>query len=201
MFSLICAWINAWVNNRGAGDLRRHRANYDVIVMKVLPHVVYRAVLTSPLLKCAIGGQNVGVTKYLTDDRQFIPCFIPPINIDVSTLNLVWTRGAMRTSSNGNIFRVTGPLCGEFTGQGEFPTQKGQWRGAFMFSLICAWIKGWVNNREAGDWRRHRAHYDVIVMLHWTGTLFAWRQALAWRQAIIWTTAGLLLIGSDYLIT
>ena len=32
-----------------------------------------------------------------------------------------------------------------------------------MFSLICAWIKGWVNNREAGDLRRHRAHYDVIV--------------------------------------
>ena len=41
---------------------------------------------------------------------------------------------------------------------------KGQWRGALMFSLICAWINGWVNNREAGDLRRHSAHYDVIVM-------------------------------------
>ena len=40
---------------------------------------------------------------------------------------------------------------------------KGQWRGALMFSLICAWINAWVNNREAGDLRRHRAHYDVIV--------------------------------------
>ena len=30
----------------------------------------------------------------------------------------------MMTSSNGNIFRVTGPLCGEFTGPGEFPTQR-----------------------------------------------------------------------------
>ena len=30
----------------------------------------------------------------------------------------------MMTSSNGNIFRVTGPLCGEFTGHGEFPTQR-----------------------------------------------------------------------------
>ena len=28
----------------------------------------------------------------------------------------------MMTSSNGNIFRVAGPLCGEFTG--EFPSQK-----------------------------------------------------------------------------
>ena len=38
----------------------------------------------------------------------------------------------------------------------------GQWRGAYMFSLICASINGWVNNREAV--KRHRAHYDVIVM-------------------------------------
>ena len=41
---------------------------------------------------------------------------------------------------------------------------KGQWRGALMFSLICAWIKGWVNNCEAGDLRRHRAHYYVTIM-------------------------------------
>ena len=41
---------------------------------------------------------------------------------------------------------------------------KGQWRGALMFSLICAWINYGVNNGEAGDLRRHRAHYDVTVM-------------------------------------
>ena len=43
---------------------------------------------------------------------------------------------------------------------------KGPWRGALMFSLICDWINGWVNNREAGDLRRHGAHYDVTVMFH-----------------------------------
>ena len=41
---------------------------------------------------------------------------------------------------------------------------KGQWRGPLMFSSICAWINGWVNKGEAGDLRRHRAHYIVIVM-------------------------------------
>ena len=41
---------------------------------------------------------------------------------------------------------------------------KGQWRGALMISFICAWINTWVNNRMAGDLRRHRAHYGVIVM-------------------------------------
>ena len=42
---------------------------------------------------------------------------------------------------------------------------KGQWRGALMFSLICVWINDWVNDCKAGDLRRHRDHYDVIVML------------------------------------
>ena len=41
---------------------------------------------------------------------------------------------------------------------------KGQWRGALMFSLICIGTNDWVNNRDAGDLRRHRAHYDAIVM-------------------------------------
>ena len=45
----------------------------------------------------------------------------------------------------------------------NFP-HKGQWRGALMFSLIYAWINGWINNREAGDLRRQHGHYDVIVM-------------------------------------
>ena len=43
---------------------------------------------------------------------------------------------------------------------------KGQWRGALMFSLICVWINGWINNREAGDFRRYRVHYDVTVMIN-----------------------------------
>ena len=42
---------------------------------------------------------------------------------------------------------------------------KGQWRGALIFSLIYVWINGWVNNREAGDLRRYRDHYDVILMM------------------------------------
>ena len=46
-----------------------------------------------------------------------------------------------------------------------FP-HKGQCRGALMFSLTSAWINGWVNNGEAGDLRRHRAHYDGTVMGH-----------------------------------
>ena len=114
----------------------------------------------------------------------------------------------MMTSSNGNIFRVTGhlkmssgewrpswlslsvlikthqtvfiqentfhnvsakyqPFCSGLIPVHQSPVNsphKGQWRGALVFSLICAWINGWVNNREAGDLRRNHAHYDVNVM-------------------------------------
>ena len=50
---------------------------------------------------------------------------------------------------------------------------KGQWRGALMFSLICVWINGWVNNSEAGDLRRYHAHYDVTVMAHCTHVILS----------------------------
>ena len=69
------------------------------------------------------------------------------------------------TLSNGNIFRVTIPLWGESTGHRWILHHKTQWRGALVISLICAW----TNNTDAGDVRRHRAHYDVTVMQRWMG--------------------------------
>ena len=41
---------------------------------------------------------------------------------------------------------------------------KGQWRGALIFSSLCARINGSENNGDAGDLRRHRTHYDVTAM-------------------------------------
>ena len=69
----------------------------------------------------------------------------------------------MMTSSNGNIFRVTGPLCGELTGPGEFPTQRPVTRSfdVFFDLRLNKWL---MNNREAGDLTRYRGHYDVNVM-------------------------------------
>ena len=59
---------------------------------------------------------------------------------------------------------------------------KGQWRGALMFSLISTSINGWVNNREAGDLRRNRTHYDVIVM---NGALLSHRLMFFWDRTDI----------------
>ena len=64
------------------------------------------------------------------------------------------------TSSNGNIFPRYWPFVWGIHRSPANSPHKGQWRGALMFSLIWAWI----NNCEAGDLSRHRAHYDVIAM-------------------------------------
>ena len=76
----------------------------------------------------------------------------------------VHRRESTMTSSNGEKNSVLLALCARNSPvTGEFP-QKGQWRRALMFSLICAWLNGWVNNCDAGDLRRHRGHYDVTIM-------------------------------------
>ena len=41
---------------------------------------------------------------------------------------------------------------------------EGKWRGALMFSFMCAWTKGWTNNRDARDLRRHGAHCNATVL-------------------------------------
>ena len=70
----------------------------------------------------------------------------------------------MMTSSNGNIFRVTGHLCGEFTGPRWIPHTKANDAELWCLLLICVWINGCVNNREAGDLRRYCVPYGVTVM-------------------------------------
>ena len=62
------------------------------------------------------------------------------------------------------FFALVAICAGNSPVTGEFPAQRPV-TGALMFSLICAWVNGWVNNREAGHLRRHRADYDIIVMV------------------------------------
>ena len=79
--------------------------------------------------------------------------------------------GLMMTSSNGNIFRVTGHFCEELIGPRWIPRTKASDAELWCFLWSALWINGWGNNREAGDLRRHRAHCDVIGMLASAGTM------------------------------
>ena len=85
------------------------------------------------------------------------------------------------TSSNGSIFCVTGPLWREFTGHRWIPITKASDAELWCFLWSAHWTNGWINNREAGDLGRHRAHYDVIVVISWKWKL--WRHDL-WLASI-----------------
>ena len=91
-----------------------------------------------------------------------------------------WWRNQMET------FSALLALCAGKSPDPVNSPHKDQWRGALMFSLICARINDWVNNREAGDLRRYRAHYDVNVMHHelikclWNGSHVTESSASSW---------------------
>ena len=89
--------------------------------------------------------------NYHASGLEHKPVITPMVN--------TWWRHQMQTFS---------ALLALYMGNSSTPLvyspRKGQWRGALMFSVICARINGWVNSGEACDLRRHRAHYDVIVM-------------------------------------
>ena len=67
------------------------------------------------------------------------------------------------TSSNGNISAYLAICAGNSLVPGEFPAQRPVTRSFDVFFGLRL-NNDWVNNREAGDLRRYRAHYDVIVM-------------------------------------
>ena len=67
----------------------------------------------------------------------------------------------LMTSSNWNIFCVTGPLCGEFTGHRWIPHTNAS--DAELLCFLDLYLNKRVNNREADGLRRYRTHYDVTV--------------------------------------
>ena len=64
----------------------------------------------------------------------------------------VYMQSSLRimTSSNGNIFRVTGPLCGESSATNEFPAQRSVTRSFDVFFDLR--LNKWLNKQSRGWW-------------------------------------------------
>ena len=82
----------------------------------------------------------------------------PECDFNIPGNQYPWWRHQMET-----FYTLLAICAGNLSVPGEFP-QKGQWCGALILFLICAWINGWINNRKADDLRRNHAHYDASVM-------------------------------------
>ena len=76
----------------------------------------------------------------------------------------------MMKSSNRNLFHVTGPLCGEFTGHRWIPCTKASDAELWCFSLICTGTNSYANNQDTSDVKCHWAPYDITVMVQYGGT-------------------------------
>ena len=85
---------------------------------------------------------------------------------------VVTSAGLMVTSSDGNIFRVAGQLCGEFTVPGEFPTQRPVTRSFDVFFDLC--LNKQFSKQSRGWWFQTLSHPlwgHRNVMWHPTSTV------------------------------
>ena len=112
------------------------------------------------------------LTDSITTTKQSTtkPCAYFSLHI-VETVSLkTWWRHRMET------FSALLALCAGYSPvSGEFPSQRPVTR-SFDFSLMLAWTNGWTSNRDAGDLKRHHAHYDATIMILMIGMIFAVRK-------------------------
>ena len=123
-----------------------YRTEWNILVNAILPEHFH--------LKCISSMGPASVSKdLLANYTDVIPTWSPRKKTFI-----------IRWRNHENISRVTGPLCEEFIGHQWIPLTKVSDAELWCFLLSAPWINGWVNNREAGDFRRHCGHYEVIVM-------------------------------------
>ena len=117
----------------------------------------------------------VVVTQYYINCRELNRIPNQPDNLTlVRIMSLSLVTDSMMTSSNGNIFRVTGPLCGEFTGPSEVPTQRPVSRSfdVFFDLRLSGW---WFETPSWSLWRQcnvtlscHRCSIHSFYMHNYT---------------------------------
>ena len=169
MLPLIFGWTNSWTNNRDPDNLRRHSGHYDLTVMglggsrhwgcwlfMVRTQTCYdkKTVRHSSLeFYSWLSSSDVYMRQWtLSSLVHVMICLIlswkiwKKLNVIIGKVNRTKQPKQHRSSWWCHQMETFSALLA-----GPRSPHKGQWRGALMFSLICDWINGWVNNREAGD--------------------------------------------------
>ena len=118
---------------------------------------------------CLFVSYNKHVEK-MNEDDVYKMCKIK--KSIVSTISFIWFTISWWRHRMEKFFALLA-LCVRNSSALVNSPHKDQWRRALVFSLICVWINGWVNNREASDLRCYRAHYDVTLMCS-VWSIFRW---------------------------
>ena len=121
-FSFIYAGINGWINNREAGDLRSHSAHYDVIVMWNPPIPI--RMLSQKSLFVWLWHSYPRHGRHVEDNMIESQLDFSSYLLYIRNGPCRWWPKCMMTQSNGNIFRVTGPVWGESAGHQWIPWQR-----------------------------------------------------------------------------
>ena len=101
---------------------------------------------------------NICLLPYMSHKRMVLLAYT------ITTIPVVGDRNMM-TSSNGNIFRVTGHLCGEFTGPRRIPHTKASDAELWCFlssalnkRLSKQWWSWWFETLSRPLWRHYNEH-------------------------------------------
>ena len=104
----------------------------------------------------SISCENAGISSVVCIFAFWLTCCSSCYLITQNTLFCVCVMNHMMTSSNENIFRVTGHLCGEFTGPGEFPAQRPVTRTFDVFFDLC--LNKRLSKKSLGWWFETLSH-------------------------------------------
>ena len=134
-----------------------HRLLRDNIVWRALTRVGNTAgnIATIAILT-VISIRSLGCCRCLSGDLL--------IQLQAEEIMISWILKNIKTSSMETFSALLALCAGNSPVSGEFPAQKPVTQSVGCIPWSAPWINSWVNNRQAGDLRRHRAHYDVIVM-------------------------------------
>ena len=133
----------------------------NVFIVTFCQHIIHCNLLSALIfsyqmynnLKLEVQRESTYKFCYWTGETRKLQLFAVNTCLPCSVCKMM--APSMMKSSNGNIFRVTSPLCGEFTGPGEFPTQRPvTWSFNVFFDLR-------LNKRLSKQPWGHRGHYDV----------------------------------------
>ena len=157
MFSYICTWINNWANNRRAGDLRRHSAHNDVVVMN-MSDVVASVVLYD--IKMQVVGRKATTRQFQCDVST--KCFLTKLILFVAVthahlfLSFLHHKMLVVITTTSKIVRTESIVQGE----------KSQSEGVSWLPCLSG-SRFWAQNKI----HHHPPHQDITRWYKWTNRL------------------------------